>query len=553
MYKNFFGLRENPFNINPDPRFLYLTPQTQEALDQLTYGIQNRKGFILLTGEVGTGKTTLINYILDWLRQQKMPTAFIFNSHLSVNHLFDFILTDFGIPTDFRLKSNVVLRLNTWLIERFRAGETPVLIVDEAQGLSFELLEEIRLLLNVETASEKLLQIVLAGQPELEDKLKHPELRQLRQRIALRCNTAPLTLEESYGYIADRLRIGGAAGDPIFASGAMEAVHFYSRGIPRVMNLLCEHALINAYVEQLNPVPAQMVEEAARDFLLDEFRPVTTLCGFSKPINSNLNVMQSIFAKELVRPFTTEEASLHEPPHTTWPSAPATFAVEEPVLTPESSSVTTVPERGEISAPGENLNVSISLKDLIPALPGIEPKRNERGLCLDSIACPSDSAAQLTGEMKRNRAAVSPIPPLHLIPPRDGHEPSSAAKCKQTADLENRALGLDAISRIPRDSRCRWIRALLPSLETWRTRTETVFLPAISPAVWSRMCAPVLRRLREPIYPVQTLQRWIFEFKGDWISMINAIGFPLLKKSILRWLRQSVSSKPVVSSKNQPV
>ena len=288
MYKNFFGLRENPFNINPDPRFLYLTPQTREARDQLIWGIQNRKGFILLTGEVGTGKTTLVNCLLDWLHQQKIPTAFVFNSHLSINHLFDFILTDFGIPIDLRLKSSMLLLLYQWLIERFRAGGTPVLIVDEAQGLSFELLEEIRLLLNLETASEKLLQIVLVGQPELEEKLKRPELRQLRQRITLRCNTAPLTLEESHGYIAARLRIGGATGASLFATEAVEAVHFYSRGIPRVINLLCEHSLINAYVEHLNPVTAQMVEEAARDFLMDEFRAVTTRPSASRNVDSKL-------------------------------------------------------------------------------------------------------------------------------------------------------------------------------------------------------------------------------------------------------------------------
>src|SRR5579859_3561779 len=144
MYKNFFGLRESPFNINPDPRFLHRTARIQESLEQLTYGIQNRKGLILLTGEVGTGKTTLINHLLDWLHQQKTPTAFIFNSHLKIDHLFDFILNDFGISTDFRLVSNMLLQLNQWLIERFRGGLTPVLIVDEAQGLSFELLEESR-------------------------------------------------------------------------------------------------------------------------------------------------------------------------------------------------------------------------------------------------------------------------------------------------------------------------------------------------------------------------------------------------------------------------
>jgi general secretion pathway protein A len=275
MYKSFFGLRENPFRVNPDPRYLYLSPQTQKTLDQLTYGIQHCKGLILLTGEVGTGKTTLIHYLLNWLREQNTPTAFIFNSQLTVNHLFDFILTDFGVPTDFRSNGNMLMQLNLWLMGRFRAGGKPVLIVDEAQGLSIGALEEIRLLLNLETDSEKLLQIVLVGQPELEEQLKLPVLRQLRQRIELRCNTAPLEIEESHSYITERLRIAGADGKSIFPTETMDAAYSYSKGIPRVINLLCEHALINAYAKHAHQVPVWAIEEAARDFLLEEIHPVT--------------------------------------------------------------------------------------------------------------------------------------------------------------------------------------------------------------------------------------------------------------------------------------
>jgi general secretion pathway protein A len=274
MYQRFFGLRESPFNVNPDPRYLYLTRHIQEALAGLTYGIQNRKGFILLTGEVGTGKTTLLNRLLDWLRGQRVATAYIFNSKLEVNHLFDFMMADFEIPCESRDKSQVLLRLNHWLLERYRAGETAVLIVDEAQNLSAEVLEEIRLLTNLETSTEKLLQIVLTGQPELEEKLKIPQLRQLRQRITLRCKTSALSLEETFGYIAERLRIAGATGEPIFSKEAIQTVHLYSRGIPRVVNLLCEHSMINAYVDSLRPVPAQLVEEVARDFQLDEVAPI---------------------------------------------------------------------------------------------------------------------------------------------------------------------------------------------------------------------------------------------------------------------------------------
>ena len=373
MYKNFFGLRENPFNVNPDPRFLYLTPQTQEALDELTYGIENRKGFILLTGEVGTGKTTLINCLLDWLHHRKMPVAFIFNSRLSVNHLFEFILTDFGISIDLQLKSNMLMRLNTWLIERFRAGENPVLIVDEAQGLSFELLEEIRLLLNLETASEKLLQIVLVGQPELEDKLKRPELRQLRQRITLRCRTAPFTLEESHGYITERLRIGGAMGDPIFASDVMDVVHFYSQGIPRIINLLCEHALINAYVEHFRLVPARVVEEAAREFLLDDGRQFETRCISAPVVSSDPSVMHSIVVNGLARPLATEEAHFPEPSHAASPAElGARVAIAGPALTARNNTVATVRQREAISPSIENSNAHIRLKDLILASVGTE-------------------------------------------------------------------------------------------------------------------------------------------------------------------------------------
>ena len=274
MYQRFFGLRESPFNVNPDPRYLFMTQQIQEALAGLTYGIQNRKGFILLTGEVGTGKTTLLNRLLDWLHGQNVSTAYIFNSRLEVDHLFDFMMAEFEIPCKSRDKSQVLMRLNQWLLDRYRAGETAVLIVDEAQNLTPEVLEEIRLLTNLETSTEKLLQIVLTGQPELEEKLKLPELRQLRQRITLRCRTAALSLEETFGYIAERLRIAGASGEPIFSKEAIQTVHTYSRGIPRVVNLLCEHALIGSYVDGVHPVPAHVVEEVAREFQLDEIAPI---------------------------------------------------------------------------------------------------------------------------------------------------------------------------------------------------------------------------------------------------------------------------------------
>src|SRR5499426_2972110 len=196
MYKEFFGLRANPFNVNPDPRYLFLTRHTEEALACLTYGIQSRKGFVLLTGEVGTGKTTLINKLLEWLRLQQVATAFVFNSRMNVPQFLDYMMADFGITCESRSKSQILQRLYNWLLDRYRAGETAVLIVDEAQNLTFPVLEEVRLLTNLETSTDKLLQIVLSGQPELEEKLNLPQLRQLRQRVTLRYKTTPLSREE---------------------------------------------------------------------------------------------------------------------------------------------------------------------------------------------------------------------------------------------------------------------------------------------------------------------------------------------------------------------
>jgi len=277
MYKSFYGLKENPFNVNPDPRFLFLTKQIEEALTGLMYGIQTRKGFITLTGEVGTGKTTLINRLLDWLHHRRARTAFLFNSRMNSSQLFDFILAEFDIQCDSKSKSQQLLKLNHWLLERYRDGETVVLIIDEAQNLTYPVLEEIRLLTNLETSTEKLLQIVLSGQPELEEKLKLPQLRQLRQRIMLRCRTTPLTEEQTREYVAERLRIAGASGDPIFSAKTIEAIHVYSMGIPRVINLLCEHSLVNGFVEQQRPIQPKIVEEVAHEFQLDEVEPIAPI------------------------------------------------------------------------------------------------------------------------------------------------------------------------------------------------------------------------------------------------------------------------------------
>ena len=266
----FYGLVGKPFETTPDPKFLYLAPGHREALAQLTYGLQQRKGFILLTGEVGTGKTTLVHSLLKRL-DAKTAVAFVFNTTLPFDQILEYILEEFGIPRPGDSPARRLFALNTFLTERCRAGLTTVLIVDEAQNLAPETLEQIRLLSNFETPTEKLLQIVLVGQPEIRAKLELPELRQLKQRIALRCQIPPLTATETRDYIRTRLRIAGATDLGLFTERALGRIADYTRGVPRLVNIVCDHCLLIGYADQQRRIDRDVVEEAI-DYLEDGSR-----------------------------------------------------------------------------------------------------------------------------------------------------------------------------------------------------------------------------------------------------------------------------------------
>jgi general secretion pathway protein A len=280
MYRSFFNLQSLPFGSSPDPRFLYKMPHVREALACLQYGITARKGFVVLTGEVGTGKTTLLRTVLSTFPPDRVSTAFVFNPCLDVLDFLEFVLTDFGVFPNTRTKSGMLLQLNRWLIDRYRNNGLCAIVVDEAQNLSWELMEEIRLLTNLETSSEKLVQIVLSGQPELEEKLRNPRVRQLRQRVALWSRTKPLTGEQTQAYIAERLRIAGAS-QLLFTPEAVQLIHQYAKGIPRVINLICEHALISAFVEEIKPIPARIVEMVSAELVLDDQPFVISSMGLS--------------------------------------------------------------------------------------------------------------------------------------------------------------------------------------------------------------------------------------------------------------------------------
>jgi general secretion pathway protein A len=267
MYESFYGLRENPFNVTPNPEYIYLGENHREALAQLLYGVRERKGFIVITGEVGTGKTTLIHYLLDKMNGNHTKTALLFNPKLTVDDFIQYILKDLGVRVQGKTKGEYLHNLHRYLLNAYQRDERVILIVDEAQGLKPELLEEIRLLSNLETSRSKLLQIVLLGQPELDKTLSQPGFRQLKQRINLRFHLPPLSEKETREYIVKRLRIAGAK-EPIFTEKAIKAIYLKSGGIPRLINILCDNALLNGYALDQKMVGERSVKEVAKDLYL---------------------------------------------------------------------------------------------------------------------------------------------------------------------------------------------------------------------------------------------------------------------------------------------
>jgi general secretion pathway protein A len=271
MYKQFYGLTQNPFEISPDPFFFYPTQRHTEALANLTYGVLHRKGFVVVTGEVGTGKTLLVRCLLESLSKHDVAFAYVYNPIISVPEFFVHLVDDFGLPSAAYTKSQALSRLNNYLMKRLNKDLTTALVVDEAQLLSLELLEEIRLLTNLETTKHKLLQIVLVGQPELDQKLDSQQLRQLKQRIGLRCALKPLNSDELKGYIVARLHLAGAnsRAASIFPDETIAFIYNFSRGIPRLVNTLCENSLLLGFWHTQRQISWEIVLEVATDLGLD--------------------------------------------------------------------------------------------------------------------------------------------------------------------------------------------------------------------------------------------------------------------------------------------
>ena len=264
IYKDFYGLKEAPFNVTSDPNFLYLSHHHQEAYSHLSYGLQERKGFLQITGEIGTGKTTLCRAFLNRL-DHNVKTAFILNPNLSPVQLLQAIVNDLGLPAKRRTRIDLMTTLNHFLLEQANQGGNVVLIIDEAQNLSLEALEQVRLLSNLETEKEKLFQIVLVGQPELREKLEHRSLRQLKQRIGVRYHISPLSEDEVGGYIHYRLSVAGSEGKILFPRKSLDLIYRYSKGIPRLINQLCDKSLLAGYVYETFEIGPELVKRCMRE------------------------------------------------------------------------------------------------------------------------------------------------------------------------------------------------------------------------------------------------------------------------------------------------
>lgn len=263
MYESFYELKEKPFSLTPDPKFIYWSNKHREALASLLYAVRERRGFMVLTGEVGTGKTTLIRKLLGSLGDDTV-TAFIFNPPRTVGELFAYMFEEFGLSLNGKTKGELVIQLSRFLIDRILKGQNTLLVIDEAQNLGPRMLEEIRLLSNLETNQEKLIQIILVGQPELAAMLKLPELRQLNQRVSVRYHLKPLNREETQEYVKQRLNIAGAMNNGIFDRAALEAIYRFSKGVPRLVNVISDHSLVSGYASDQRKVTVSLVREALK-------------------------------------------------------------------------------------------------------------------------------------------------------------------------------------------------------------------------------------------------------------------------------------------------
>jgi general secretion pathway protein A len=551
MYETFFGLREEPFRLTSDPRFFHLAEPHATALTTLVEAVTRRKGLVLITGPCGTGKTIVVQAALHILSDRAktgrpISTAFVFNPTLSREEFLEMTLAEFEIPCMATSKAARLAALQQMLLERHTNGGTSLLLVDEAHLLTDELLEEIRLLSNADTYKEKLLQIVLCGQPELLTLLSRPESRALRQRIASSCSLRPLVFQEFQAYVAERLHSAGFRGPTSpFPTPVLEEIFRRTQGVPRLINLFCDACLTIGCKGQKLVIDLAVVEEAASKLGRNEVyvaqRPAADIAKADPVFAPDAaDAMRSITVNESARPFAAEEANLQELSRATF-KLPALVAVECPSLNAGTNTPMAVRECEAISTPMESSNISVFLRDLNPAPLAPEQKHKEYALCLDLIADSSDPADPLITESKPNPETVLSPPPRSLVGSRTENEPPSTAHNSRISSAQKRAIALEAMNRVPVNSRGTSIHALLLSWKWGSLPWVNRFLLSISLAKWRRVYFEVPRKIGQLALPVRLLLRcWGSDFKRDWRAMIDTMALPKMKTSLLRWLRQLI-------------
>lgn len=551
MYETFFGLREEPFRLTSDPRFFHLAEPHATALTTLVEAVALRKGLVLITGPCGTGKTIVVQAALHILSdraktRQPISTAFVFNPTLSREEFLEMILAEFEIPCMATSKPARLAALQQMLLERHTNGGTSLLLVDEAHLLTDELLQEIRLLSNADTYKEKLLQIVLCGQPELLTLLSRPESQALRQRIASSCSLRPLVFEEFQAYVAERLHSAGfRASTSPFPTPVLEEIFRRTEGVPRLINLFCDACLTIGSKRRKLLMDLAVVEEAAsklgRNELYIRQRPAADIAK-ADPVFApdTADAMRSIIANASARLFAPEEANLQELSRATLPAKlPAFVAVEGPPRNAGTNTPLAVRECEAISTPMESSNISVLLKDLNPA--PLAPEHKGRALDLGLMAGSSGPPDPLITEGKPNPVTVVSAPPRSLEGSRTENQPPSTAHSGRIPFSKKRALAREARNRVRVNSRETSIHALLLSWNWGSPRWVNRFLLSISLAKWRHVYFDFLRKIGPWVLPVPLLlRRWWFDFKRDWNAMIDTMALPKMKRSLLRWLRQPV-------------
>jgi general secretion pathway protein A len=563
-FSSFFDLRDNPFRANPDPRYLFLTQQTKENLDQIIEGIRARRGLLLLTGEVGTGKTVLLNRLMEWLEQERTPKAFIFNSHLKASEVLELILADFGIPFNPN-RGTPLAHLHSWLQDRNCAGQTPVLFVDEAQGLTLRTLEELRMLLNLQTGEGSLLQIVLCGQSEFEETLKRPELRQLRQRIALRCRTAPLTLAETQDYIDARLRVAGSSGAAVFHPEAVQALSHYSRGLPRVLNALCEQTLMRAAREKIRPVPGRTVAEAARELQYDEIGPfiphlAPDAAVFSAALAQapGLAEIPDFFAAAAsfgqVAQLGTEAAGIA----TREPKRLATAAAAgEPARAPFARLATHSPDLEPGPAAPRVSHAPIAFPSPSHRQPHSSPASEELIARLASVSKTATPVEPRIVERATAPSVVAPVPVVRKETAGAANDLRNRSTNHQLAVTNNSKSTIASASRIRLAQlrmRARWLSASISgALSAWRNKKWNV---ARFDLQWSALASSCLRWLRAPSHATRrrtalpTAQRpaELIESSAR-IAATQVLGsHPLPRANRSQFIRSAEKAAPLTTS-----